>query len=656
MIAGVENVSESLWLPSRNSVWSVRSGSRWKRDFGRALFVRFAFLLLMIATSALAAAEVTLSDAREFAESQISAKFGRLNTGEIIVIKNSSVPDLPKESGIFSFTTKVIAHRQEGGAIMLRLLVAVRNIGGEWRLLRLQESIDRPAAQIPSPPRSVRMPDLSDAAAKRQLEARNQGAAGAGPRRSQTEMSGSGPEPSPQQATILQRGLRAWFAGMLAPAVTLPEPPLSVVEMGRGFRVGLPLVEITGRKADKLSANIRRIGGTRWEINELRLPSTAEFSMYDGISGGRSICTLGIAQQTFSGVLDVALASDSRASLEMRNLKLAISSTGFSQQQHFAHYTHNFGLLPVAGGRVDFVQEGRIAGWSSRASSPEGPPVAFSVRTAAFSSRIEGLSRARFASALEAIRRVRDDPGAVRGFAEGPRSPTRANHLRELIDALRNVVMRFRFEETLDDAAIDIGGVGRFTVDKVRVGMGAEVPAGDLRIWLDLEFDRPGFDGLPPHLKALVPTRIALRPAISGINTERAAGFLQALATGGIDSRKIQTEFVSLVTDRTASVGLESFTIQAGAFRLDGSGRIKSFGSGKFGFEARLSATGLDQLISRAGSDSDSAALTGFLVLARGLSRMEGNRLSWVVVATPDKVLVNGVDIQQAGGAAGFLR
>lgn len=602
------------------------------------------------------AAEATLPEAREFAEAQVTAKYGRLNAGEMVPVKNSLVPDLPNESGIFSFATSVVSRRREGGSATIKVLVSVRNVGGDWRLIGFQESIGRSAVQESTARRAQPGPDLSELAARRQLEMRERGRSAAAPPRP----AAGGSEPmaatSPQQATVLQKSIRTWFAGLLAPALILPEPTVFVADLGGRFRVGIPLSALSGRKNDELSVEVRRIGATRWAIDNLRFPSSARFSAPDGNTGGLSLLNYSIGRQTARGVLDTALATESRAAVEMGDLRLSTSSAGVSQEQSFVRSVFSASLVPVPGGRVDFLQDGRISGWSSFTSDGAVPVLVFSARETTYSAAIDGISRARLQSALEAFCTLSADAGPASAEAGGLRSRTRWSQTRGLIDALRNAVTRVRLEENFDDATIEIGKAGRFTFAKAKFGMGAEAPTGSLRIWFDLECDRPGFEGLPSQFKTLVPSRIAVRPAISGIDTERAFGFLQKLVAGGVDPGRIQSELFSLLTDPAVFVGLESFTIESGAFRLDGSGRMKVFGPEKFGFEARLSATGYDQLVSRASAHPDLSALTGFLVMARGLSRMEGNRLTWGLLVTPNKTLINGIDVQQALGSAGLHR
>jgi len=453
--------------------------------------------------------------------------------------------------------------------------------------------------------------------------------------------------PTADQAAALQKQLRLWFSNILAPTVTLPEPDLKITADGDKFKLSVPLEAVTGDKKDQITASLRQTDGTKWSVEDVQFPSSGKMAVPMNDSGDvMGTMTYSVGGQTIRMLMDTALATRSTASLELRDFMLRMGDGPQKHEQKFERYALQGNLIPSADGRLDFNQEGTITGWDILSQIDDGTAVGVHIRRLRETGRLEGISRDRLEQGVKAIQTL----VALHGPGKPPAitDDTRAQ-VRVLIEAIRNAMTRFEAEETMDDIKIDVPGVGAASLAQMRFGMGAEAPGGRLHAWLDMAFASPDFDGLPKNLRRYIPTRLSIKPAITGISTDRMFKLLMDAVTDNPDTDQLTADAMTLVTDSGASVGLDALSLELDALRLEGSGKLRMIAPGKAGIEARLSAAGVDELIANAKKDPELGMAMPFLVMFRGLGKTEGNRLVWDLAITDDQALVNGVDVMKMG-------
>ncbi len=453
--------------------------------------------------------------------------------------------------------------------------------------------------------------------------------------------------PTADQAAVLQKQLRLWFSNLLAPTITLPEPQLKITAEGDKYRLAVPLDALTGEKTDQVTATLRQAEGTRWSVEDVRMPSSGKLAVPMNDSGDlMGTMTYSIGDQAIRMMLDTALATRSTATLELRDVMLRMGGGAQKHEQKFERYAVQANLIPSADGRMDFAQEGTVTGWDVTTQVDDNTAVGFHTRRLRESGRVEGISRDSLEKVVKAIQTLvaLNGPGKPSTITDETKA-----QVRLLIDAARNSIARFEAEETMDDVRIDIPGVGAASLAQLRFGMGAEAPGGRLHAWLDMAFASPDFDGVPKNLRRYLPTRVAFKPAITGVSTDRMFKLLMDAVTDDPDTDKLTADAMTMVTDSGAAVGLEALSLELDALRLEGSGKMRMIAPGKAGIEARLSAAGFDELIANAKKDPELGMAIPFLVMARGLAKPDGARLVWDLAITEDQALVNGVDVMKMG-------
>lgn len=459
-------------------------------------------------------------------------------------------------------------------------------------------------------------------------------------------------QPAPPDAAALQSGLRAWFEGLLAPAFMLSEPPLTVVADGEGFVLSLPVTE-KGKADQAITATLRPLSGGRWSLDNLRVPAAGVITL-DPTAGSASDMTYSIADQSARAVIDLSLASRSSATMELRDVALAMRVDGQNQAQRFERYVIQGTLIPGADGRVHLVQNATITGWESSFEIGPSSAAETEIRRGRIGMRLDGLRTERLAAAFTSIKALIAEVRAGNGPDADAKAlpPGMRAQARMLIESFRDIATRIEGEETLDDFSMKIPGVGEIELEQLHFAMGGEAPDGRLRAWAEIVLDGLDIADLPQGIRDYIPSRIALRPVLSGISTEQVFALLLHAVEEKPDEDRLTKDATAMLTTGGASIGLESMTLEIDKLRIEGNGRLRMLTPTKAGIEARLTATGLDATMADAGKKADLRMIMPVLAMIRGLGRPEGDKIVWDLAITDDQALVNGIDMMAAPAPA----
>ena len=488
-----------------------------------------------------------------------------------------------------------------------------------------------------------------------------------------------------QSATIdpaqMQSQLRTWFSTILAPAVTLPEPPLTVTREGDTYLLTLPASLWSGAAGEDIAAELRPIDGGAWAIERLRMPLKGQFSAAMPSPSGPPEAfdaRYQIGEQTVRGVIDPGMRRRSSVHVDTRDLVLDIRSGPQKQLQRLERYGFQASVIPGADGRFDVAQDATMTGWETSAEVGPGTTTEMGMRRGRVAMRLEGVRSDRLGSAFTVVKDLiaialnpasaNASPSAVPPSAGAPQTGTPGKpdtlggdipeaarlKIRELIEAFRGMADRMEAEETLDDLVVTIPVVGKLALAQFAFGMGGEAPDGRLRAWTELSMSGLQFDMIPPAMRDYIPSRVAMRPVISGVPTERVFSLLLRATEENPDMDALLTEATALLASADTVIGVESMAIDLDPVKVTGNGRLRLFkdptGGGQgaadlAGIEARLTATGIDALMAEANKKPELRQALPFIAMARGMARQEGDRLVWDLAITETQALVNGVDL-----------
>jgi hypothetical protein len=442
--------------------------------------------------------------------------------------------------------------------------------------------------------------------------------------------------------------LRGWFAALLAPKITLPEPPLTVTRKGDRYVFALPADLLGGRKTDEAAAVLRPLDASRWAVEALRFPPKGKFEIPTDTKTKKQTVEYAVGAHSERGTIDTSMASRSDLAVELRDVEITTRDGKQSDKEKFERYAMQVVLVPGADGRFDLAQEADIEGWSSSATLPGVGALQMELRRGRQQMRLSAVSSAQVSRATAAI-------GAIIGElagSDGKASPSIDAQARVLVASLRDIATRIEADQTMDDLSVEVANVGTVSVDEARFGIGGESRAGKLHAWLDFSMAGLDADALPKNMRRYLPSRIAMRPSLAGVDIERVHALMEAAASANPDSAKLDAEANAILSDPSVRIGLEFLRVEMDQLRIEGNALVRTLGPQKYGLEARLAAQGLDELMAEANKDPELRDMLPFLAMAKGMGRAEGGKIVWDIAATDDQVLVNGVDMRTLGGGS----
>ena len=455
-------------------------------------------------------------------------------------------------------------------------------------------------------------------------------------------------------ARTLRQQLLSWFDTLRAPGQT--DLPVEVAADGDHYRVVLPFAALTGQSAPDVSASVRPLAGGRWSVDAFQVPTTFTFTT-QGIGTGPMAeplnVTASIGAQTVSGLIDPSLASESSFAIDMRDVAWTSSGTNLRQEQRFGHYALQGRLTPAAEGRMDVVETGTVDGYTS-VQQHNGMAIKIGVRHIDVTGHVAGLSLDRSAALMGAtaglVRVAAASQGVRPAGAESLLTGDVRSGLRAMVEALRGLSSTLDGEEVFDDVRVEAGDFGAVAVRRVRVGVGGDASADRLNAWMSVAVDGPSMASLPPDVAKAVPNHVSLRQSVSGVPLDALLTLALEALNEGADLDELSARAISLAADGTAQLGIDSLAVELGAARLEGSGHVRLLAADQPAGEAHVTLAGIDGLMAQASANPTLQPAVPVLVMLRGLAKPEGARLVWNVSYTPERTLVNGVDLKQMFG------
>jgi hypothetical protein len=463
-------------------------------------------------------------------------------------------------------------------------------------------------------------------------------------------------EIGPAQAQAVQRQLKEWLTGLLGPG-TVPDLPLRVAGEGDHYRMTWPLSGLDSPANDAAAtASVRPLDGGRWAIDAIKLPDAASVTVALPNSGAASTggplkAAFTIGRQDSHGVIDPSLATGSTLHIELGNLAITTDNTREHQEQLIDRYAADTSLKPAQNGRLDVAMDATIEGWKSAARVEGGAAIAIAAQSMRAIGRIEGVNRDKVAavgSAMGAFFRALPPDVMEKHGNDALPAPARAQ-LRAVIAALPDMLTGVRLEETIDGLQVELAGMGGLALKRILLGFGSEAPDGMLHAWFQIGLDGLDTPTLPPKVVAYLPHHIELRPSISGIRTADLTklGLDATDETGGDD--RLAADVAAIFAQGGVNLGVETLSFDLGPAKIAGVGKLVALSPESWRGDARLTATGLDELTAQARTDPDLQQALPVLIMLRGLAKPDGDRLVWDIASEGSAVTVNGIDLSQLG-------
>jgi hypothetical protein len=463
----------------------------------------------------------------------------------------------------------------------------------------------------------------------------------------------SADEIGPAQAQALQQHLRDWTAGLLGPAVRLPEATWQASADHDHYIVTWPLPGLTAASAaPAVTANVRPLDGNRWSVDALTVPASGSFTATLPQDEPPLTAQFSIGQQDTHGVLDTALASESYLHSELSDIWVKSEGARQQQEQRFDRYVADTRLTPTQGGRLNLLVDGTVHGWNSASQIEAQNPIAVGIQTVHAVGQVNEVNRDRVASLLAAAGGVIGSlPPSVGKQGDNTDTPPAVRaQLRLVIESLPEMLSSVRLEETLDGVQMEIAGVGSASIKRTLLGMGGESIDGRLHAWINLALDELASPSLPPEFAAYLPHHVEIKPSLSGVLTADLHKLALDETEPGESNDRFAPDLAAMFAHGGIKLGLETLAFDLGAARVQGTGEITVSSPTAWHGEAHLQAVGYDELTAQARTSPELQPALPALIMLRGLAKQEGERLVWNVVSDGSTTTVNGLDLSQLSG------
>lgn len=480
-----------------------------------------------------------------------------------------------------------------------------------------------------------------------------------------------------EQAEQLEQQVRAWLAELAGPHVHLPDRPLEITAEDDHFRLRLPLDEIAAGSAVTMSggpitALAKPLDGGRWAIDSFQIPSPFSVS-YPLPNGGDTTMTYTLDEQTQHAVFDPSLATASTWDGTIKGYATRSEGPQGTQSTRMEELVNHQTWQPAEGGRLNVLAEfdGKLLTVNSVA--PKVGLVSFSAEKLHGSAHMDELQPERLRPILRAVfdllpvamqqaRETAADKPAKRkrlGDPAGKLKPAEAHHdamklppeardsVRAALVAMRDLTDGFGEKIAFDNLNIEAAGHGGHAA-RMEAGMGISAPDGLLTLRLNFALDGLDSPDIPAGVyRDYLPRHIALSPRIGGVVGNDLIDLLIASVDSNGHDPALQAQADELLNKGPITVGLDDLALDFGPVTLKGSGAMRIVSRTDYSGDARLTATGIDAMIKQAGTTPELQQAVPVLILLKGVSQPDGDKLVWNISYRDGKMLVNNTDLSQ---------
>ena len=459
---------------------------------------------------------------------------------------------------------------------------------------------------------------------------------------------------TPEQAQALERQVQEWASGLAGAAIKLPDRPVQITAAGDHYNIAVPIGVVSSGAPPMLTASARLVDGGKWSIDGIRFPSPAEFTINmpvpakpgEKAQGGPIQVAYRISADQQSGQIlwDPTFATQSTASSSFQGLRVEANGPGLQQSSRVDRAASTGTMRPAGADRVDVMSDGTMEGYTISSKTADSEQVKLSMQRVHVTGQFNGVSRERASQAMQAIVQL---SGTVMANASSGSPPAPGSIdpklVRDLLRTLGDLATGFSVEESFDKLALSYGDFGG-TLNSAQLGFGAKTERGILQARMDLGMEGLALPDLPlGEMAVLIPTKVALRPALTGIAMADLMRLLDATADGKDPS---QADIAALFSRGGISAGLESFTVDVAGSSIGGMGKLVFTSPQVFAGTAQITATNFDLLQQRVSAMPALAqqAMPVFIFL-KGIGRATNNQMVWDVSYKDNRLLINNQDL-----------
>jgi len=427
-------------------------------------------------------------------------------------------------------------------------------------------------------------------------------------------------------------------------AITTRQEAAQVTRSGADYLVRLPLTGLSAPADAAVTAVAHPLDDGMWDVSSMMLPPTETVEpTLPNATAARITYALG--KQTIHLLVDPNLVRPSSLAADLGDVRVRTDQTDRHSEQSFEHYVMDGTVSAQAAGDLNIASHGKATNWHLKAQGPNNLDIDGLVRAFYGRFSVEGLDRAQGTRLLAAGRALTAQAQSL-GRGE-PASPAQHADLRALVDAIPGLLTSFQAEETLEDVRFTAGPDKGGSMGRLHLNMAGDAVNERVNARLEIGMDELTIAAVSPDTAAYVPRHLDIKAAMAGVRTQALMMLLRAATEPDADPAALQDQFMALLGDADARIGIESVTFDSGPMRVTGSARVVPRANGQLGAEIHLTATGLDAFITQAQGKPALQQVLPVVFIAKGMGRLEGGAVTWDIALGDGPVTINGMPLGQ---------
>jgi hypothetical protein len=459
---------------------------------------------------------------------------------------------------------------------------------------------------------------------------------------------------TPDGAKQLEQQIYEWITSTLGPDVKIAQRPIQVTADGDHYDLAIPVG--AGPDAPRWTATARERSGGRYAIDDVRFPSPSEFhvKLPDTVTqGGPPGMTadmtykVSIGTQSAQMLIDPTFATATTSTSSVQNVDVKAEGGMAPLATHIDSGNGSFIIQPDAAGRLDVSIDSNIGNYSVDSEVPNAGPLKMVFGKTHVMTSATGISRERAVAVLQALIKLGKAAAPAPAGDPAAAKPSPAEAAAVILEALDDLASGAALDETIQDLNVTSAGMTG-SLHAMQIGFGVKGVDGLLQAHLDL-----GAAGLTlPDLGLgsmtdLIPTKISLRPTVSGVPGEALLALLKASNAG---EDPTPDSVMALFAKGPIIAGLDSVTIDVAGAEFTGLGKLTVASPQDLSGTAQITATNLDLLQQRIAAEPPLAQAVPVIIFLKGIGRTVGNQMIWDITYRGGRVLVNNQDLSALTG------
>ncbi len=464
--------------------------------------------------------------------------------------------------------------------------------------------------------------------------------------------------PTEAHAQEIQQQIRDWIVTSLGPDIKIASNLISVTAEGDHYAFAAPFGN--GPDAPVATAAATPSADGRWAIDNIRVPSPSRIHVdLPGKAPGTTTPSpshlttyaLRIGQQSGQMMLDPSFATPTTSTSTMQNLDMNTEDAPVAQRTHVDRASTSLVAQPAAPGRINVAVQSSMEGYKLDSELPNASGMfSLGMGQLTFASNMENVSRERL---FEVVRAV----GKLASLAPSQGStPTEAQVAEAkalaagLVPIVTDLTTGMTLDEKVDNISFATGGM-EGALRTFKIGFGGRGNDGLLQAHLDLAAEGLTLPELGLGSKVgLIPTKVSLRPMLSGVPTDAVVKLLQTASEGGSPA---PDDIAALFARGNVVAGLDSLVIDVAGAEMLAQGKVTVTSPSDISGSGQVSMTNLDQLQQRIAAEPEMASAVPAIIFLKGIGRVEQNRMVWDITYQAGHLLVNKQDMTMLMGGAG---